>query len=264
MIRRALVPLQSTNTNSNLDQMATAPRKKLTHAEKMKERENVEPHRFALIFDPPTVVLEYRDKARDSLRHRKMQIPGSCLHDVDLAVKKLVRHNNIHLHPSVVSKEQVQRLVEKLFAQPDSSQREVKSVPKPQTLAPPPQSDPFSSGDPFADPFATPGPSLNKTEVMTGKLDLQKADEDVVTKAKEIMEEDFEKNALRPGDEGYVHDKRVEFDIAEGPGDWDEDSEEEEESPDIRSPGNRSLSSGGSALDTGSPVDHGDDEMYNF
>ena len=59
--------------------------------------------RFALIFDPPTVVLEYRDKSKDSLRHRKMQIPESCRHDVDVAVNKRVRHNNLHLHASVVS-----------------------------------------------------------------------------------------------------------------------------------------------------------------
>ena len=79
---------------------------------------NVEPQRFALIFQPPTVVLEYRDKRKDSLRHRKMQIPASCLHDVEVAVSKLVRHNNIHLHASVVSKDQVTRLVTRLLAPP--------------------------------------------------------------------------------------------------------------------------------------------------
>merc|ERR1711988_1144565 len=97
-------------------------RKRLSHADRERERGNVEPQRFALIFDPPTVVLEYRDKSRDSLRHRKMQIPESCAHDVELAVQKLIQHNNIHLHHSVVSKEQVRRLVERLLApQPTES-----------------------------------------------------------------------------------------------------------------------------------------------
>ena len=29
--------------------------------------------------------------------------------------------------------------------------------------------------------------------------------------AKAIMEEDFKKNAKKPGDDGYIHDKRMEF-----------------------------------------------------
>jgi hypothetical protein len=230
----------------------TAPRKRLSHAEKVKQRESIEPHRFALIFDPPTVVLEYRDKTRDSLRHRKMQIPGSCLHDVDLAVNKLVRHNNIHLHPSVVSKAQVQRLVERLLVEPaGNSLGETTNPP----FSPEPVQDPRS--DPFAvvDPFAKPEPQLNKREVMTGVVDLQRADDDVVKKAKALMEEDFEKHALKPGDDKFVYDKRVEFEVVEGHGEWDDDDSDSDVGL-----GEHSLSTGQSPLETGSPGD----DMYAF
>jgi len=271
-----------------------APRKKLSHAEKVTARENIEPQRFALIFDPPSVVLEYRDKARNSLRHRKMQIPSSCLHDVGLAVQKLVRHNNIHLHPSVVSKDQVQRLVEKLITPPaqqaGSSQRDSKQTsdlppashtsdlppvshtsdlpPVSRTSDLPPvsgMSDPMSAdpmSDPFAnahDPFAPVEPVLDKHDVMTGALDLNKADDDVVKKAKEIMEEDFEQNAVKPGDAGFVYDKREEFVAVEGPGDWDDDDSDDGEQ---QSPG---MSSGQLDSPMDSPLDVGDDDdMYDF
>ena len=48
-------------------------------------------------------------------------------------------------------------------------------------------------------------------------------------KAKEIMEVDFSKNRLRPGDPGYVWDKAVDFGPAEENNDWDEDDDDEEE-----------------------------------
>lgn len=278
MQRRALFPLQSVNHKetslSPLKMAQAAPKKKLSHADKVKARENIEPQRFALIFDPPSVVLEYRDKARDSLRHRKMQIPSSCLHNVDLAVQKLVRHNNIHLHPSVVSKEQVQRLVEKLITPPaqqaGSSQRDSKKISdlppvSSHTSDHPPVSrvsDPISAPGGVvgnSDPFALIEPVLDKHDVMTGALDLNKADDDVVKKAKEIMEEDFETNQVKPGDAGFVYDKREEFEAVEGDGEWDDEDSDGE----VLSPG---MSSGQIDSPMDSPLDTGDNDndMYDF
>lgn len=266
------------------------PPKKMSHKEREEARRNIEPQRFALIFDPPTIVLEYRDKKKDSLRHRKMQLPSSCLHDADVAVHKLVRHNPIHLHASVVSKEQVKRLVAKLLSKPASPKpaaaKPAAAKPAaPQAPASPedllddlgdleldldsPQqpgssrpADPYAA-DPYAaaggDPFAKPPVSLDKGEVMRGGVDLNKVDEEVLVKAKELMDEEFSKNALKPGDAGYEHDKRVEFEVVQGVGDWDDDSDDEieEELIDAGSP----LSMGG----PGSPLDTGeDDDMYNF
>lgn len=44
------------------------------------------------------------------------------------------------------------------------------------------------------------------------------------------MEEDFSKNNLKPGDAGFVYDKRIEFGNGEKVDDgWDEDEDGEEE-----------------------------------
>lgn len=248
MNRRPPLGVLKNNPNGVAQMAQASGRKPMTRAEKTQERSNIDPQRFALIFDPPSVVLEYRDKKRDSLRHRKMQIPESCLHDVDLAVKKLVRHNNIHLHPSIVSKEQVKRLVERLIA--GSSAAPGFKVEQKDVLSRAAAADPFTAGG--GDPFAQPEVALDKVEVMTGKLDLQTADDEVVKKAKEIMEEDFDKHALRPGDANFVYDKRIEFTPVEGAGDWDDDSSEDgiEDEPSL-----------GPVVGTD---DKEEDDMYNF
>jgi hypothetical protein len=44
-----------------------------------------------------------------------------------------------------------------------------------------------------------------------------------LSKAKSIMDREFEANRLRPGDEGYVWEVSVEFDSPREATDWDED-----------------------------------------
>ena len=63
-----------------------------------------------------------------------------------------------------------------------------------------------------------------------GKMDLDAVDLNKVSQfqlamAKRQMDEDFIKNRLKPGDEGYVHDKQVEFDEEEMDSDnsWDDE-----------------------------------------
>jgi len=371
-----------------------AAARKLSRAEREEERANIEPQRFALIFDPPTIVLEYRDKRKASLRHRKMQIPASCMQDIELAVKKLVRHNNVHLHRSVVSTDQVRRLVTKLLSEkPQEAPKATTKVDREKDLlrvfqachgsdrgaidssllkafdvgkngwsrqrnegvrqnvgdgniteakflevygielraesnegftsivvhllACAPQQpmmrstidssslkesvievdlgdslglgdddfmddlglddglpglgsgdsggnkiggNPFG-GDPMGgggDPFNT-CPDLKKEDVMADKIDLNKADETVVAKAKELMDEDFHQKALRPGDEGFEYDKRIEFEVVQGAGDWDDESGSEEEELIEVEELEESLSP------LGSPLSIGDGEdPYNF
>ena len=64
--------------------------------------QDLEPRRFALIFDPPTVVLEYFDKRASKLRHRQMRITRRHK-DVDRAVERLLRHNPVWL-PAYLSR----------------------------------------------------------------------------------------------------------------------------------------------------------------
>ena len=55
------------------------------------------------------------------------------------------------------------------------------------------------------------------------KIDLNKASDALVAKAKEIMNVDFEKNRVKPGSADFEYDKRVEFAPATGGSEWDED-----------------------------------------
>ena len=57
--------------------------------------------------------------------------------------------------------------------------------------------------------------------------DLNKASEEELKAAKAAMEQDFERKALKPGDAGYVHDKRVTAPEGElETNDWDDEIED--------------------------------------
>eukprot|EP01031_Cornospumella_fuschlensis_P032893 gene32893-39777_t len=56
-------------------------------------------------------------------------------------------------------------------------------------------------------------------------IDLNKVSDELNQKAKELMNKDFESRRLKPGDPGYVYDKRVEFAPSES-NEWDEDEDE--------------------------------------
>ena len=58
--------------------------------------------------------------------------------------------------------------------------------------------------------------------------DLNKVSEQDNARAKAVMEQEFQKNAKKPGEDGYVHDKRVEFEASED-NDWDLDSFDDED-----------------------------------
>lgn len=55
--------------------------------------------------------------------------------------------------------------------------------------------------------------------------DLNKVSEEELALRKQQMSEVFEKNRLRPGDAGYVHDRRVDFSGDKEANDWDDDIE---------------------------------------
>ena len=52
--------------------------------------------------------------------------------------------------------------------------------------------------------------------------DLNKASDDVLTVAKAKMDVKFEENRLRPGDEGFVWDKQIDFDPPQEASEWDD------------------------------------------
>lgn len=59
--------------------------------------------------------------------------------------------------------------------------------------------------------------------------DLNKMSDFMLNRHKENMDKDFSKNVLKPGDQGYEYDKRVDFSKASGKGgaaDWDSEGGE--------------------------------------
>jgi len=68
-----------------------------------------------------------------------------------------------------------------------------------------------------------------------GTVDLNKVSHEELQAAKDAMKVDFVKNSLKPGDEGYIWDKRVEFNMEDNSEDdsWDDDSEEDDDDYDF-------------------------------
>ena len=65
------------------------------------------------------------------------------------------------------------------------------------------------------------GPRANGSE----EDDLNKLDDYELDKRKAAMDEDFEKNRLRPGDADYVYDKEVEFNEGKIESGWDDEDD---------------------------------------
>lgn len=65
------------------------------------------------------------------------------------------------------------------------------------------------------------GPRPNSSE----EEDLNKLDNYELDKRKAAMDEDFEKNRLRPGDADYVYDKEVEFNEGKIESGWDDEDD---------------------------------------
>lgn len=67
--------------------------------------------------------------------------------------------------------------------------------------------------------------SASKSSLL--EKDLNKVSEEELKLAKSLMNKDFERNQIRPGDPGYVYDKRVQFKPTQK-SNWD-DSEEDDD-----------------------------------
>lgn len=55
------------------------------------------------------------------------------------------------------------------------------------------------------------------------QADYNRVSEAQLKQVKQKMDQVFEKNIIRPGEEGYEYDKRVEFHAAQETSDWDDD-----------------------------------------
>ncbi|KAJ3156754.1 hypothetical protein HDU86_003520 [Geranomyces michiganensis] len=92
--------------------------------------------------------------------------------------------------------------------------------------------------------------------VVDGTKDLNKVSEDELKRVKQAMNADFEKNRLKPGDEGFAYDIQKSFGPPTDANDWDEDS-------DISPPKPASLTAAHQYEDNNSLDDLPDDLSHN-
>ena len=130
-----------------------------------------------------------------------------------VAEKIVQSHPNL-LAPHLVSTSQVERLIRRLI----DAQAADGAAPLTGAAAAP------APSKPAAEPAAAPSPQRGGGSQWG---DLNKASDEEVKAAKAAMAVDFDKHALKPGDAGYVHDKRVEIPPDEELEDneWDDEME---------------------------------------
>ena len=159
----------------------------------------IEVRRFAIKFDPPTLVVEYAKHQKTYVKKIKLNTTGvegssSIKERIQVLTDLIIEKNIDVLGPQLVLRDQIEDLVHKIF------QKKVRDT----------DASDVQISTKHVDPFG----------------DLNKASDDVVERAKQTMSVDFEAKRLKPGDEGYVYDKQTEFDPPVGVSDWDEDDED--------------------------------------
>jgi len=168
------------------------------------------PKRFALDFDPPTIILEYQKDG--GLYHYHMRLKNlTSESDPEKTAKALVERHLGFIDRAKINNAQVQKLVGRLIDHLNGAPLPA----KPSNPSPLVTSNPHK---PTASFQQLPGQEFG---------DLNKVSEFDLQKAKDKMNETFEATRISRDDPNYIHDKRVDFGPPVEDNDWDDDSEEE-------------------------------------
>ncbi|KAM7445312.1 Centrosomal protein of 19 kDa [Porites harrisoni] len=155
------------------------------------------PRKCGVKFDPPTLVVFYEVNLTGKLHKRSMPIRmlrrDSSVSDAVDELKNSSRHGKYLENISYSQLEKLLTMIQNKMKGMESNQ--IKNI---------------SSG-------ARPNSS--------GEEDLNKLDDYELDKRKAAMDEDFEKNRLRPGDADYVYDKEVEFNEGKIESGWDDEDD---------------------------------------
>ncbi|KAK3233481.1 hypothetical protein CYMTET_56230 [Cymbomonas tetramitiformis] len=146
----------------------------------------VRARRYALKYNPPSVVLEYADSVKTRLRTVKL-LELNATSDVERLTSKVIRSFPRQLDRRTVNREQVKRLVVRLVEK------------------------------------AKNGATVDLTDP---NVDLNKVSQTELKQAKEIMDEKFLENQKLPGQDGFEYDVQKNFAPAEEPNEWDSSDDE--------------------------------------
>ena len=144
------------------------------------------PKRYALAYNPPTIILEYGDDTLGLLRTRKFRLKKIAT-DTNLegTANEIIRTFPSRIDRAFVSKAQILRLLEVL-------KRKI----------------------------------VRRNQTLMAETDLNKYNTDDLNEIKEQMNETFVKHELRPGDEGYAYDVQVDFGAPTEANEWDSTDDE--------------------------------------
>lgn len=171
--------------------------------------------RFALKYDPATLIIIYCLKGKTLKRKLKFKNINTKLVNAESIVEKLLATNYDLLSPHLVSREQIVDLIRLLLytnISEANSTIEDLLVDKKDSLS---KSTSKIRGDFNSNKASEP--------LVDGEIDLNKVEESVNMKFKNIMNTTFNSNRLTPADEGFIYDKRVDFEPPNETCEWDDE-----------------------------------------
>jgi len=212
------------------------------------------PKRFAVKYDPPTIILEYLVPSSGKLYHHKMKL-SNLKHDTDTddALEALQKRNLQYFVGSKVSDVQIKKFIEKLKnklkegAIKGSSVKFGENISKggstgaklaPISSTPTNKKENTLSNSTTKDKARTSSDKKNgfwdfddlddfddkaeEEEVDYQNTNLNKLSQEEVQKHKNKMDVLFNKNQKKPGDSGFIYDKQQEF-VPCQENEWDDD-----------------------------------------
>ena len=169
------------------------------------------PKRFGLSYDPPQIVVEYQKPSSGKLYHHKIKFrgltPQSKISDL---IDEMYKQHNSYLNHKRVSKAQIIQLVEKLREKYFKIKRMKEENEK--------ENEEINNNN-----------KNNNVEVNKNSLynfdeneDLNKLTKEELDEKKKHMDEFYNKNNIKFGDEGYEYDVRKDF-SNDGYAEWDDE-----------------------------------------
>jgi len=187
------------------------------------ETKTVVAKRYALRFNPPSVVLEYRDASKSRLRTVKL-LGLAADSDVERLATKVIRSFPRALDRRTINREQVKRLVQRLKDYETQKGTETeKSAAEAEIRGNTEEAEP--------EEFDLEGGGAD-IDLNDPNLDLNKVSIADLKAAKAKMEQQFIQHRKLPGEDGFQYDVQVDFQFAEGTGDWDSDEDSEQNNSD--------------------------------
>ncbi|CAM9240765.1 unnamed protein product [Chrysoparadoxa australica] len=211
----------------------------ITDAAALQEEEEVQPKRLGLKLAPPTLLLEFLRGG--NLFHKLFRfnaIPDTA--DPAMAATTLSEKYPQYLGPDKVPNAQLERMLRKLLLKTQPAEAghsfgaelgtERSIYGQVDEFRHSNQDDGIvdsEASDSFVERVACDLAANDKVESLELD-DLNKVSPEELAAVKARMDNGFKEAQLRPGDPGYVHDKRIEFEAAGDANEWDDEDDEEE------------------------------------